>query len=135
MVEPKTAKDAFLTENPWEKHAVNDVPLLIGVTADEGMLGTSRTCIKIKLWYKKYFLKCHSLTPAFFYLGILSVSGLLEEWQNHYERMFPLAFGYFDTTDSNTALELSKSIKKFYFNDQPISFETRRNFIDVSYMS
>ena len=55
VVESKSVPDAFLTQNPWDQSPVNGVPMLTGLTKDEGgVLAASehlilRRCFLVKI--------------------------------------------------------------------------------------
>ncbi|KAG5672659.1 hypothetical protein PVAND_002771 [Polypedilum vanderplanki] len=96
---------AFLTENPrfkFDMHG-NDVPLMTGVTSEEGVLKTGA------LIYNK------DLT-----------ADLLKNW----ERALPISL-YYDHHNQQKQDEITKKIDEFYFNNQKLTLDTQKNFTDL----
>lgn len=96
---------AFITVNPRfvsDMHG-NDVPLLTGVTSEEGVLKTG----------------------ALIYNQDLTAD-LLKNW----ERALPISL-YYDHHSYQKQEEITKKIDEFYFNNQKLTIDTQKNLTDL----
>lgn len=96
---------AFITENPrfvTNMHG-NDIPLMTGITSEEGVLKTG----------------------AFIYNQDLT-SDLLKNW----ERALPISL-YYDHHDYDKQQEITRKIDEFYFNHEKLTLNTQHNLTNL----
>lgn len=97
--------DAFITENPRFKSNMhgNEIPLMIGMTSEEGVLKTG----------------------ALIYNSDLTAD-LLKNW----DRALPISL-FYDHHNDEKIEEITSKINKFYFNDQKLTLETQKNLTNL----
>jgi len=134
-IEAKNARNPnpFLDEFPEDRvrrHNFAKVPILLTTTPDEGIFTFSARMKSnhfIWPWPGLIVKLCLCLISA-----IIRNKDLLQNLNDEFERVAPITFGYeFDQKLKHRKVEVSKAIRKFYFDDKPITPEMEQNLTNA----
>lgn len=130
-VEADAGQDVFLSNDPWEilkYEDITDVPVIIGVTAQEAGIFTDRKFnstsdeIQINFIYIAYII----IFICFFILELLL---MVHEFESNFSLFVPKNL---NITESSMRNDVGDAIRKFYFNEKSVNQETKIEFTNVS---